>query len=793
MKNWQITIILGIMVLIFFWPHWLNSYPVVFGDNLYMNFPLKLLAFDLIKQGTLPLWNPYVFSGYPLLASMQAGIFYPPNWLFLILPPAIAFNINLLIPYFMGSLGMFFYCKQLNKSSFASLFAAITFIFSSFMIFKMENIPLIQEVSLIPFILILLEKARTTRLNIFTLLAGGLFGLSLLAGHPQISFYTGLIIVIYQSYFYFANRTSNDRINYVTNGIVVLLSGLLLSAIQLIPTIQLALLSGRTELSFADYSFGSWPPVGIFSLLFPYIAGGSFNNGLYSDGLFNQFDSIGNFCCYAGILPLLFMIFAIIKNKDNHYLRVWLIIAIVGILLALGSYQPLHYILYKIPVFNFFRYPARYMLLFNIGICVISSFGINEVLNIEKDKFIKYLKIIFSGMLILSIIAIVFLLRVNTTEEASRISLFSANIIIPLVTITLSGVSLVYYFMKRTNLARLAIMSVLVFDLFICFAQFSGWRSEYNNQISCLKEIPPVANFLKQNLKPDERFITIHKEKALNHSEFNLVEPDYSMLFNLNSINGYDVLTIKRYSLLFNSLMIGHKDDLKFNFNSGLVDLLSCKFFVTREDTFSYYTKSLYFSWKWDHAFSHPGVVVFQNNSYLPKVIAVKNYKVFDDTNQVLEYINKSAEKSITPWKPAKIALLEEEFVKNISFKPSQRLPKATIEITEYTIDAVTIKIKSDSDVILILNDTYYPFWKATVDGKKTTVFPVNLALRAIVVPEGEHIVQYKIKDLWFVFGAIISVLTLIFFIAAFVYLKKFSNFVSPQVTTSKESNLEKP
>ena len=33
-----------------------------------------------MQAGRLPLWNPYLFAGAPLLANSQAGIFYPLNW-----------------------------------------------------------------------------------------------------------------------------------------------------------------------------------------------------------------------------------------------------------------------------------------------------------------------------------------------------------------------------------------------------------------------------------------------------------------------------------------------------------------------------------------------------------------------------------------------------------------------------------------------------------------------------------------------------------------------------------------
>ena len=57
------------------------------GDFFY---PLKLYTADRLRAGEIPLWNPLSGAGEPWLANGQAGVFYPPNFLFLIPSPAIA-------------------------------------------------------------------------------------------------------------------------------------------------------------------------------------------------------------------------------------------------------------------------------------------------------------------------------------------------------------------------------------------------------------------------------------------------------------------------------------------------------------------------------------------------------------------------------------------------------------------------------------------------------------------------------------------------------------------------------
>src|SRR5690242_4000423 len=62
-------------------------------------FPYHVLPARIISEGHLPLWNPYVFSGMPLLGDGQTALFYPPNWLFFFLPGVAALNYDLLLHF----------------------------------------------------------------------------------------------------------------------------------------------------------------------------------------------------------------------------------------------------------------------------------------------------------------------------------------------------------------------------------------------------------------------------------------------------------------------------------------------------------------------------------------------------------------------------------------------------------------------------------------------------------------------------------------------------------------------
>src|SRR5579872_4550640 len=77
----------------------LLGHAVLPGDDLTQNFPLRVLAGQQIRGGQLPLYNPYIWSGAPLLGSWNAGAAYPLTLLFAVFPATAAWTLNLIITW----------------------------------------------------------------------------------------------------------------------------------------------------------------------------------------------------------------------------------------------------------------------------------------------------------------------------------------------------------------------------------------------------------------------------------------------------------------------------------------------------------------------------------------------------------------------------------------------------------------------------------------------------------------------------------------------------------------------
>ena len=85
------AVIVVAVVAVLFAPTLIRGEIFSFRDHADYFQPLRFFTAEALRHGVLPLWNPYNASGEPWLANPQTGIFYPPQWIFLVLPFATAY------------------------------------------------------------------------------------------------------------------------------------------------------------------------------------------------------------------------------------------------------------------------------------------------------------------------------------------------------------------------------------------------------------------------------------------------------------------------------------------------------------------------------------------------------------------------------------------------------------------------------------------------------------------------------------------------------------------------------
>ncbi|MBE9528337.1 MAG: YfhO family protein [Proteobacteria bacterium] len=169
---------------------------------------------------------------------------------------------------------------------------------------------------------------------------------------------------------------------------------------------------------------------------------------------------------------------------------------------------------------------------------------------------------------------------------------------------------------------------------------------------------------------------------------------------------------------------------------------------------------------KFPRVYTDSEISIYENPTALPRAY------VTDDVVQVEGYEEAQERAGTGRFALGTAALIETE--PPVSFSPGShgsKGPSVAPDTALFTEPAQTtrtvkaarivaqrnnsVKVEAVGPGLLVLTDTYYPGWSATVDGEKSEIYRVNGIVRGVFIPSGSHIIDFKYLPLSFVFGAI--------------------------------------
>src|SRR5207253_5911213 len=121
------------------------------------------------------------------------------------------------------------------------------------------------------------------------------------------------------------------------------------------------------------------------------------------------------------------------------------------------------------------------------------------------------------------------------------------------------------------------------------------------------------------------------------------------------------------------------------------------------------------------------------------------------------------------PFQPKQEVILADDATTLASGLTIQRGGQGTATVTVYSTSSVKVHTSATADAWLVLSDTYYPGWVASVDGQPTTVLRGDVLFRAIAVPAGDHDVEFRFEPASLRLALAISVVSLLLLIRALV------------------------
>src|SRR6266576_5478641 len=147
------AIAVALAPVIYFLPAILRGKVLCPDDDLLQNVPFRVAAAQIIRSGYLPLWNPYIFSGMPLLATAQVGILFPLNWFYLFFSAPTATNLMVVTTYVVAGLGAYLYARRIGVSVIGAAITGLAWQFSGAAIGQISHINIVQTSAILPWVL----------------------------------------------------------------------------------------------------------------------------------------------------------------------------------------------------------------------------------------------------------------------------------------------------------------------------------------------------------------------------------------------------------------------------------------------------------------------------------------------------------------------------------------------------------------------------------------------------------------------------------------------------------------
>ncbi len=341
---------------------WLWNYDMAPG-----NFPLASFFHENLVRGSLPLWDDRLGIGYPRYAEGQIGALYPPNWLIYLLPPLQALDVSRILHLTLAGVGTGAVVLRLSGSRLGAVSAALVAVLCGGIASKLEWTQTVVVFGWMPWVILPLLWRRPEPTRGMVALAGILWGVQALGGHPPYWALTGIsatAIILATS------PSRRGLVRTVGFGLV----GIAIGAVQLVPTVLLTAFSGRGQgLPAVElFQFSATP----FDFLGIAFANALVPTGSPSWDLLKSWYPGGTWAILEGYayvgLPALALAAIGLRTRRARPLLIVGFIAIV--IPVIGMLQPS--IWAQLPFVSGLRHPVRAYLVLDLVLAVGAGLGI---------------------------------------------------------------------------------------------------------------------------------------------------------------------------------------------------------------------------------------------------------------------------------------------------------------------------------------------------------------------------------------------------------------------------------
>lgn len=714
-----------VLVLLALFHRLLSGHTLFWGLPALQFYPWRHFAFKQIAVGRLPTWNPYVGAGAPLLANYQTGVFYPPHWLILVLPDPDAMSLLAAGHIFWAGLGMWLFTGALGLPRFGRGVSTLAFGLSSCLIARFGSFPTVEASAWMPWVFWLVHRViaqRQTREAGWLALA---VGMQLLTGHAQTTWYSLVGVGLYALWQIGWRMRSRPRRQQV-RALVLLCLGMLLgaaiAAVQLIPTAEYLSQSQRSGGMDYDKTVNlSYSPFRLITLLSPNFYGTPADGSYLTHGIYFE-DA-----AYIGFIPLVSAVAAVAGWRQKrrfltHYptfgtVPFWAILALGALLISTGQYLPIFRLFYDyVPTFKLFREPVRWLILTVFSLSVLAGIGTQHW---GRGKWVVFWsRLATAGGGAMAIMALVTLQVME--QDSEDLTVLTRGLIV--LGCWMSGAALLTLTQpvpeKRLSLLlwRVSVLVFIALDLAWAnsglnptvpagFYRDFGvsrpegriyWFEEYQDEVK-FERFFDVADYRKARDRwPEARTSLL---------------PNLNMLDRVPSLNNFDPLVPdyhRRYVELIETL------------GSDATPLLRAA------GVSQVYGTTRPAGWQ-----GEAPIFVCPDETLRAWLVP---QAIWPDSDQAVE------DRLRDPgWNPEHTVILSGSPPGTPPDNDTETQPVSGGEVIvlENRPTRIRYRVKTDSPAYLVISNTWYPGWTATLDDQKIDLYRANLAFQAVAIPPG--------------------------------------------------------
>ena len=696
----------------------------------------------IAENENMPQWYPNLFSGMP----SYGGYIYmtgDPTKLF---RNTILFNLGLKVWFFLslGGFGTFFLLKTLGSSSNAGVLGGLITGLTpyGFGLVNAGHLNKIFAMAYVPWVLacflVFMKKKSLKSICVLSLITA----LHLWANHPQIVYYTWMIIG-----FYYVWSIGTDYKNksfslasklYELGGVLI---ALFLAFIMVsdpyneVYTFQKhsnrgakSVLEKMEETSLGtNWNYAtqwSFHPKEVISFVYPYFYGlQNFSTRDLKSAAYWGYMPFTQSTHYLGLIALILAsIGALLKKPDKISLFFW-ITTILILITGFGKFFPL---LYKpffelFPFFSKFRIPSMIYALLPITISILAAKGYDILVSSKGEKHIFKKAFYFVG----GIVAVSFLFlivsdfmidfssskdgRYNSSIQGQlrsiRYDLFNKGCFLA-ISVSLCFLGLYYSYVKNKiskSLFNFGVIGLIILDLGILNNEFINVKPKKNMDRMFKK------NSIIDHLISDKSNFRVFPADEITSNKYSY--------WNVESIGGYRPIKLRAYQDLM--------DAGGFN-RSHILDMLNVKYVLTRKKI------------------NNPNFIpvgdmkgIYENKKVLPKAWIIGDLKIVESQK---ESLMETLMTGFNPYSSAVVLKYEGDDM------PANVNGQAIIKLKEE--NKIEINCQSETGGLLVLSEVYYkPGWKAFVNGVETKIYQTNHILRSVYIPSGESEVLFEYDD----------------------------------------------